>query len=61
MRGVRFITGRVHARSLQPQALARLADGSFAIDRVITRRVAWQDAVHPWAESATKLVVERPR
>jgi threonine dehydrogenase-like Zn-dependent dehydrogenase len=59
MRGVRFLTGRVNARSLQPEALARLADGSFAAARVVTRRVRWQDAAQAWAEPATKLVVER--
>jgi alcohol dehydrogenase len=59
MRGVRFVTGRVHARSLQERALARVADGSFAIDRVITRRVPWHEALNAWAEPATKLVVER--
>jgi len=59
MRGVRFLTGRSHPRPLQPQILARIADGSLRVDAVAPTRIGWEDAAAAWAQPAVKLVVER--
>ncbi|MGH3597474.1 MAG: zinc-dependent alcohol dehydrogenase [Mycobacterium sp.] len=57
-RGVRFVTGRVNARTVIPQVLELLADGldlSPAVDRV----VAWEDAPSAWPTMTGKTVFTR--
>lgn len=59
-RGIRFNTGRVHARALLPEVLDLLARDKLSVAPVVTRRAAWEDVVEAWGEPATKLVIERP-
>jgi hypothetical protein len=57
-RGVRFVTGRVSARTVIPQVLELLAAGldlSPAVDRV----VAWEDAPSAWPTMIGKTVFTR--
>jgi hypothetical protein len=57
-RGVRFVTGRVNARTVIPQVLDLLADGldlSPALDRV----VPWEDAPSVWPTMTGKTVFTR--
>jgi threonine dehydrogenase-like Zn-dependent dehydrogenase len=57
-RGVRFVTGRVNARSAIPQVLELLAGGcdlSPAVDRV----VPWEDAPSVWPTMTGKTVFTR--
>jgi threonine dehydrogenase-like Zn-dependent dehydrogenase len=57
-RGVRFVTGRVSARTVIPRVLELLAGGldlSPAVDRV----VAWDDAPSAWATMTGKTVFTR--
>ena len=56
-RGVRFITGRVSARTVIPQVLELLAgcDLSPVVDRV----VAWEDAPQAWPTMTGKTVFTR--
>ncbi|SPM37009.1 Threonine dehydrogenase or related Zn-dependent dehydrogenase [Mycobacterium rhizamassiliense] len=57
-RGVRFVTGRVSARTVIPQVLELLAGGldlSPAVDRV----VAWEDAPSAWPTMTGKTVYAR--
>ncbi|WP_053237294.1 zinc-dependent alcohol dehydrogenase [Sandaracinus amylolyticus] len=58
-KGVRFLTGRAHARAVLPEVLAKLADRTLAIDAVTMARVMWGDARDAWGEPATKMVVAR--
>jgi alcohol dehydrogenase len=58
-RGVRFVTGRVDARPLLPEAIALAADGRLALEPIVTRVVGWDDAPSVWVEPAVKLVVAR--
>ncbi len=57
-RGVRFVTGRVSARTVIPRVLELLAGGldlSPAVDRV----VAWEDAPSAWPAMTGKTVFTR--
>jgi threonine dehydrogenase-like Zn-dependent dehydrogenase len=57
-RGVRFVTGRVNARSVIPEILdllARTCDLSLAVDRV----VPWEDAPSAWPAMTGKTVFTR--
>lgn len=57
-RGVRFVTGRVSARTVIPRVLELLAGGldlSPAVDRV----VAWEDAPAAWPKMTGKTVFTR--
>jgi threonine dehydrogenase-like Zn-dependent dehydrogenase len=57
-RGVRFVTGRVNARTVIPKVLELLASGldlSPALDRV----VAWEDAPSAWPAMTGKTVFTR--
>ncbi|APR82100.1 Alcohol dehydrogenase [Minicystis rosea] len=58
-RGIRFVTGRVDARAMLPEALALAAEGSFAIEPIVTKVVGWEEAPSAWVEPAVKLVVAR--
>lgn len=58
-RGVRFVTGRVHARRDLPEAAALAASGAFDLATVATTIVDWNQAPEAWAEPATKLVLRR--
>jgi hypothetical protein len=56
-RGVRFVTGRVNARTVLPTVIESLAaqDLSPVVDRV----VAWDDAPSAWPAMAGKTVFVR--
>ncbi len=58
-KGIRFETGRCHARQVIPAVAAAVAAGRLHPDVIATRRVAWSDAAAAMAEPAVKLVVER--
>jgi len=58
-RGVRFVTGRVHARRDLPDAVALATSGSFDLGSIATTIVDWEHAPEAWAEPATKLVLRR--
>ncbi len=58
-RGVRFVTGRTHARRDLPEALALAASGAFDLATVATTIVDWEHAPEAWVEPATKLVLRR--
>ena len=58
-RGVRFVTGRVHARRDLPEAAALAASGAFDLAAVATTIVDWNQAPEAWGEPATKLVLRR--
>jgi threonine dehydrogenase-like Zn-dependent dehydrogenase len=58
-RGIRFVTGRIHARRDLPAALELAAKGAFDLGTVATTRVAWADAAAAWSEPAAKLVLHR--
>ncbi len=58
-RGVRFVTGRIHARRDLPEGLALAASGAFDLATVATTIVDWEQAPEAWVEPATKLVLRR--
>jgi len=58
-KGIRFHTGRCHARTVIPAVADAIAGGRLHPDVIATRRVPWQEAVEAMAEPAVKLVVER--
>jgi threonine dehydrogenase-like Zn-dependent dehydrogenase len=58
-RGVRFVTGRIHARRDLPGALALAASGALDLAAVATTIVDWDRAPEAWVEPATKLVLHR--
>jgi threonine dehydrogenase-like Zn-dependent dehydrogenase len=57
-RGVRFVTGRVSARTVIPDVLELLADG-LDLSPVVDRVVAWEDAPSVWPTMAGKTVFTR--
>ena len=60
MKGVTFVTGRVHARPAMPHVLELAASGRIAPERVTTRVVDWDDAPAALLERDwTKLVFRR--
>lgn len=57
-RGVRFVTGRVNARTVIPPILDLLADGCDLLPAV-ERVVAWEDAALAWPTMTGKTVFAR--
>jgi threonine dehydrogenase-like Zn-dependent dehydrogenase len=58
-RNIRFVTGRIDARSDLPEALALMTSGRFDLLSVATKVVDWNEAPSAWIEPATKLVFRR--
>ena len=58
-KGIRFETGRCHARTVIPAVLEAAAAGRLHLDVIATRRVPWNVAAEAMAEPALKLVIER--
>jgi threonine dehydrogenase-like Zn-dependent dehydrogenase len=58
-RGIRFHTGRCHARGVIPEVADVIACGRLHPEMIATRRVAWDEAAHAMAEPEVKLVVDR--
>lgn len=58
-KGIRFETGRCHARTVIPAVAEAIAARRLHPDVVATRRAAWDDAAAALAEPAVKLVIER--
>ena len=57
--GIEFHTGRVMARPLIPEILARTAAGDLHPELVTSKVVAWDDAAEAVADPETKLIVTR--
>jgi alcohol dehydrogenase len=57
--GIEFRIGRVMARALMPDVLARAAAGDLHPDRVTSKTVAWDDAAEAVGNPETKLIVTR--
>jgi len=58
-RGLRFLTSRVMARAVIPDALDLIAAGKLHTDSVTSRVAAWDGAAEAVQEPETKLVIER--
>ena len=58
-KGITLHTGRCHARAVLPEVVAAIAAGRLHPDRIVPRRVPWQNAAAAMAEPAVKLVIER--
>ncbi len=59
MKGISFLTGRVHSRQVLPDVLRMIQDGVVVPGRVTTRTAGWEDAPEALLEYPTKLIVER--
>ncbi|WP_245831245.1 hypothetical protein [Mycobacterium terramassiliense] len=57
-RGVRFITGRVSARTAIPP-VPELLDGGLDLSAAVDRVVAWEDAPSAWPTMTGKTVYTR--
>lgn len=58
-RGVCFVTGRVNARAVMPQALDLIVKGAFEPELVTDAVVAWSDAADALVAEPQKLVIQR--
>jgi alcohol dehydrogenase len=58
-KGIRFETGRVHARPAIPRALELVRDGRLHPEVVTAAVVAWDEAPDAIAEHRSKLVLSR--
>jgi len=58
-KGVRFHTGRVHARPAMPEILELVRDKRFHPQRVTAETAAWDDAADAIAGHRAKLVISR--
>jgi threonine dehydrogenase-like Zn-dependent dehydrogenase len=58
-KGIRFETGRPHARESMPRLLELVRDGSFKPELVTRETAAWDDAAEAIAGHEGKLVISR--
>jgi threonine dehydrogenase-like Zn-dependent dehydrogenase len=58
-KGIRFATGRPHARESMPRILELVREGSFKPEQVTRETAAWDDAAEAFAEHSGKLVITR--
>jgi threonine dehydrogenase-like Zn-dependent dehydrogenase len=58
-KGIRFHTGRVHARPAMPAILELVRDGRFYPERVTAETASWDDAADAVAGHRAKLVISR--
>jgi alcohol dehydrogenase len=58
-KGVRFYTGRPHARTVMPSALELVRDGRFHPELVTAETASWEDASEAVAGHRSKLVITR--
>ena len=58
-KGIRFQTGRPHARPSMPKILDLVRDGSFEPELVTAETTSWDDAPRAVAEHRAKLVITR--
>jgi threonine dehydrogenase-like Zn-dependent dehydrogenase len=58
-KGIRFHTGRVHARPAMPAILELVRDGRFQPERVTAETASWDDAAEAVAGHRAKLVISR--
>ena len=58
-RGIRFHTGRVHARPAMEPILELVRSGRFRPDEVTRERAGWDDAAEAVASHSGKLVVSQ--
>jgi threonine dehydrogenase-like Zn-dependent dehydrogenase len=59
-KGIRFQTGRVHARPAMPRILELVREGRFRPEQVTTETASWDDAAEAVAGHSAKLVISRP-
>ncbi len=58
-KGIRFTTGRVHARPTMEPILKLVRDGKFRPELVTAQTADWEDAPEAVAEHSAKLVISR--
>ena len=58
-RGIRFHTGRVHARPAMEPILELVRSGRFEPETVTRERAGWEDAAEAVASHSAKLVISR--
>ena len=58
-KGIRFYTGRPHARTVMPSALGLIRDGRFHPELVTAETAGWEDAPDAVAGHNAKLVITR--
>ena len=58
-KGIRFHTGRVHARPLMEPILELVRDGRFAPERITAETATWYEAAEAVAGHRGKLVISR--
>ncbi len=58
-RGITFKTGRVNARPALPHVLELIQDGRFKPEKLITKRLSWEEAASEYTSPAVKLIVKR--
>jgi alcohol dehydrogenase len=58
-KGIRFHTGRVHARPAMPQVLDLVRERGFQPELITSETATWDDAAEAVAEHRAKLVISR--
>ncbi len=58
-KGIRFHTGRVHARPAMEPVLELVREGRFAPERITAETASWDDAAEAVAGHRGKLVISR--
>jgi alcohol dehydrogenase len=58
-KGIRFHTGRPHARPTMPRILELVREGSFQPELVTSETASWDDAPEAVAGHGAKLVISR--
>jgi threonine dehydrogenase-like Zn-dependent dehydrogenase len=57
--GIQLITGRTHVRTLTPDIIDAIADGTFDPTVLPATHVAWDDAIDALSHPADKMVITR--
>lgn len=57
--GIRLVVGRTHVRTLTPDIVDAIADGTFDPTVVPATHVAWEDAIDALSHPADKIVIVR--
>nr|UXE44059.1 putative zinc-binding alcohol dehydrogenase [uncultured bacterium] len=60
-KGIRFVTGRVHARTAMSEALDLVASGRLRPEPITARVARWEEAAEALADHDAKLVISRER
>ena len=57
--GLTFVTGRPNVRADLPGVLRLIGDGHLAVERITSRRAAWEDAPEAYSDLPVKVVLSR--